>query len=540
MRRSQDLDRGVAQYDVFPAMRPSAVHSESPCDIERPDWSRSCHRSYVPLVIQVRRWRMFVFTGVVVALLLLAMGFLEGGFEVSSETLRYDQVEDPRDASWLAWHNTAARLEALNFYVGTVASLLAKPFEVAAMLVLPVVVLLFLTQESMFNDSLAWRIGVLMLQGVFISFLTNGFSTINVQNVTLLVDRGPLLQLIASLIAYLRDRIRLHAQALTDVETPELEAQQHVRRANISNIQRVVTFSVGRLAWRWLDLGIAFRAKCEVKTLEDCSGLAIPLDGGGWLTVSRQHVPMDGLGLVGEGHNVGLPLISVLDNVDTAMFLPLRRISKVSKIGAEAEWPCAREWDHIGQLVERNCLSMDHGVQEAVTAALFRLFQRGVAHRVVRDGSSTETLAFRGNVLRRGYYASVPHKSWAMSVIAGFLLVLSVAIVVSVASEPRERHIAHAMDVHRVARVHLVEQFFPKLFLHCALHNRSQDDDPRERVQSLEPFRIVAMTLEHRRSEGDIIVVTLPPSSDASSFPITPTVCSPRLGDAESPFYEFL
>jgi hypothetical protein len=116
------------------------------------------------------------------------------------------------------------------------------------------------------------------------------------------------------------------------------------------------------------------------------------------------------------------------------------------------------------------------------------------------------------DVIEYEFRVRIPLKSLVTSLMAGFLLILSVLIVI-LTSQRREKEMKHGLDVHRVARVHLVEQFFPKCFLNCTVGEVEFDH------QSLSSFQIIGMTLRQQTSNGDM-VVTLPPATVSSTEPL--------------------
>ncbi|RLN92648.1 hypothetical protein BBJ28_00009667 [Nothophytophthora sp. Chile5] len=119
----------------------------------------------MPLLIRVRRARVLSSAVGLVVILLLLVGVFAGGVSVGTR----DSVA------------SVAVLSKYNFYTGTVASMLAKPFELALALFVPVLSLVVAPRDSLQNDSLGWRVLLVCAQGTLSALLTGAFSTLNVQ-----------------------------------------------------------------------------------------------------------------------------------------------------------------------------------------------------------------------------------------------------------------------------------------------------------------------------------------------------------------------
>ncbi|RLN98782.1 hypothetical protein BBJ28_00002970 [Nothophytophthora sp. Chile5] len=119
----------------------------------------------MPLLIRVRRTRVLASAVGLVAMLLLLVGVFTGGVPVGTR----DSVA------------SVTVLSKYNFYTGTVASMLAKPFEVALALFVPVLSLVVAPRDSLQNESLGWRVLLVCAQGTLSALLTGAFSTLNVQ-----------------------------------------------------------------------------------------------------------------------------------------------------------------------------------------------------------------------------------------------------------------------------------------------------------------------------------------------------------------------
>ncbi|TMW57073.1 hypothetical protein Poli38472_002998 [Pythium oligandrum] len=309
--------------------------------------------------------------------------------------------------------------------------------------------------------------------------------------------------------------IRLTADRMMDVKVPDNDRPDN-QQANITNIQRTMTFTLGRLSWHKIDLSSQLKATCSVRNLGTCDGLTIELDGDQEALVSADHFALGDLMSIRSGRKSdrGLPLVSRISTVNGS-FLPLKNVRRVDSYLINGPTQrCAQDVDRIGQQIAENGWEMEFGLQEAYTAGIFHLFQRGVAHRRLQGlnlrTEDQDALDLKGNSIMFEFRVSVPRKSVAVTVLAGSLLILSV-VLVALMSQRREQELSDTSDVHRVARIQLVEQFFPKVFLNCQL-DMSDGDGALPFAASLEHYRIVSMTLRQQTPEGEVLI-TLPPST---------------------------
>ncbi|RLN66689.1 hypothetical protein BBP00_00002036 [Phytophthora kernoviae] len=119
----------------------------------------------MPLMVRVQYARVLAGAGVSVAVLMILVGVFASGVPVGSR----DTVA------------SVTVLNKYNFFTGTVAGMLAKPFEMAIALFVPVLSLVLSPRNSLQNESVAWRALLFCAQGTLGALLTGAFSTLNVQ-----------------------------------------------------------------------------------------------------------------------------------------------------------------------------------------------------------------------------------------------------------------------------------------------------------------------------------------------------------------------
>ncbi|KAF1793105.1 hypothetical protein GQ600_15128 [Phytophthora cactorum] len=122
-------------------------------------------KAKMPLLIRVRDVRVLAGAAGFVAALMLLVGVFTEGVPVGSR----DSVA------------SLDELNKYNFYTGTVAAMLAKPFEMALAFFVPVLTLVLSPRNSLQNDSMTWRALQFCAQGTLVALLTGAFSTLNVQ-----------------------------------------------------------------------------------------------------------------------------------------------------------------------------------------------------------------------------------------------------------------------------------------------------------------------------------------------------------------------
>ncbi|ETO84968.1 hypothetical protein F444_01213 [Phytophthora nicotianae P1976] len=119
----------------------------------------------MPLLIRFRDARVLAGAAAFVAALMLLVGVFTEGVPVGSR----DSVA------------SIDELNKYNFYTGTIAATLAKPFEMALAFFVPVLNLALSPRNSLQNDSMGWRTLQFCTQGTLVALLTGAFSTLNVQ-----------------------------------------------------------------------------------------------------------------------------------------------------------------------------------------------------------------------------------------------------------------------------------------------------------------------------------------------------------------------
>ncbi|KAE9294075.1 hypothetical protein PF008_g24637 [Phytophthora fragariae] len=128
-------------------------------------------KTKMPLLIRIRSVRVLAGTAAFVMALMLVVGIFSGGVPVGSR----DSVA------------SVDTLNEYNFYTGTAAAMLAKPFEMALALFVPVLSLVLSPRNSLQNESVTWRALLFCGQGTLTALLTGAFSTLNVQQLEPLV-----------------------------------------------------------------------------------------------------------------------------------------------------------------------------------------------------------------------------------------------------------------------------------------------------------------------------------------------------------------
>ncbi|GMF22427.1 unnamed protein product [Phytophthora lilii] len=143
--------RSASSWTVLSSLRRTAILGEQ--------------NATMPLLIRVHDVRVLVGAGVFVAVLMLLVAVFVGGVSVGS-----------RDS--VASVNTITQY---NFFTGTAAAMLAKPFEMALTFFVPMLTLVLSPRNSLQNDSVVWKTLVFCGQGTLAALLTGAFSTLNVQ-----------------------------------------------------------------------------------------------------------------------------------------------------------------------------------------------------------------------------------------------------------------------------------------------------------------------------------------------------------------------
>jgi hypothetical protein len=308
-----------------------------------------------------------------------------------------------------------------------------------------------------------------------------------------------------------------------------------VRRANVTNIRRTLSITVAFLSWRVEDLSKVYDVACAGP--RRCRGLWYPLNRNSDVLVDADLLIADELTTIAGQLLAGRPLVSVITDLPRGSFLAFSNVqqgiqqltkdgnlSRIDPTAPTTRWPCSRDVEVVADSIVLNRWFIDHSLQETYTAGLFHLFQFGVPHAVTYafPESPTKLVDLSGNQVTYEFVAHIPDKGALVSLLSGVLLLVSIFAVVC-AGRRRECTIRDLTDVHRVARVHLVDQFFPKVFLKCTVFTTPEG-------QSLEPFRIVAMRLHRTTPEGDVYVTLPAPApvidsaavSDSTSLSLLP------------------
>lgn len=264
------------------------------------------------------------------------------------------------------------------------------------------------------------------------------------------------------------------------------------------NIRRYQTITMGRLSWKTQDLASRFNAYCRADQ-GDCRGLSYQLEGNTsrYLVVGERHLPLDALGPFMGPRSQWTPLVMLTSSVESDLLFK-RNVKNNANWTIEEEKisgaMCSDAVESFARQINGNHWYMEYGVQEAYTAALFFLFQNAALREERQRVDKVQTLNFAGSHVEFTLEAKIPLQSAIVSICGSVLLLLSVFVVVII-SKRQERGALRdggGMDAHRVAKVLLVEQSFPKVFLQCTL------DGPhtRGRKKPLENFEIQSLSLK--------------------------------------------
>lgn len=302
------------------------------------------------------------------------------------------------------------------------------------------------------------------------------------------------------------------------------------------NVRRYQTITMGRLSWKTQDLASRFNAHCSADQ-GDCRGLSYQLEGNTsrHLVVGEKHLPLDTLGPFMGPRSQWTPLVILTSSVKSDLLFK-RNVKKNAnwtiEEGEISGAMCSDAVETFARQIDGNHWYMEHGVQEAYTAALFFLFQSAALREERQRADKAQTLNFAGSHIEFTLEAKIPLQSAIVSIFGCVLLLLGVFVVV-VASKRKERSAMRdgggGLDAHCVAKVLLVEQSFPKVFLQCEL------DDPHMRgcKKPLESFEIQSLSLQqldychHTGVESSAAVVSaawqsavlhLPPPRKATPF----------------------
>ncbi|KAF4044312.1 hypothetical protein GN244_ATG03401 [Phytophthora infestans] len=137
-------------------------------------YQRQLTPNAVPLLVRLQRHRILWTTLLGVAVIVVIMYFLQEGIVLKSIPVSSSGTED---------------IDAYNFYVGLITSLVVKPLMGLVSAIVPAVLLCFLTQVAMQETSSRWsRLGLALLGNVVLYCLLNGFMAVYVSEKTVRMD----------------------------------------------------------------------------------------------------------------------------------------------------------------------------------------------------------------------------------------------------------------------------------------------------------------------------------------------------------------
>lgn len=305
------------------------------------------------------------------------------------------------------------------------------------------------------------------------------------------------------------------------------------RMGHFINIRRYQTITMGRLTWKTQDLASRFNADCRADN-GNCRGLSYQLEGSTsrHLVVGEKHLPLDALGPFMGPRSQWTPLVMLTSTAKSDLIFKRNvRTNTNWRMEGNISAMCSDAVETFARKIDGNHWYMDYGVQEAYTAALFFLFQNAALREERQRVDKVQTLNFAGSKIEFTLEAKIPLQSAIVSICGSLLLLLGV-LVIMVIGKRKERAMRDGLDAHRVAKVLLVEQSFPKVFLQCTL------DDPLQRdglKRPLESFHIQSLSLKqvgythHTGVESSAAavsaawqsaVVQVPPSSSRKAPPI--------------------
>ncbi|KAL3663583.1 hypothetical protein V7S43_011470 [Phytophthora oleae] len=286
------------------------------------------------------------------------------------------------------------------------------------------------------------------------------------------------------------------------------------RVVKATNMKRFHTITLGRLSWRTMDLSSDFNAACGVGNTSACMGLSFLLKNSSstqHLVVGENHLPLDALGEFDGLYSRWTPLAMVTTPNDMQGDLLFRRNARSHS--GDLDGQCSTSVDVFATQVEQNHWYMSFGLQESYTAALFLLFQNAVVREERQSVDGSRTLNFAGSSTHVTLEAQIPLPSALIS-IAGSALVLVGALCIVLAGRRTKGVIQRDLGVEDIAKVLLVDQRFPRLFLDCTL------DDPDDRMRRpLHTFHISALVLHQEESPNNYnsndagIFIQYPPHS---------------------------
>uniref|UniRef100_K3WLM5 Uncharacterized protein n=1 Tax=Globisporangium ultimum (strain ATCC 200006 / CBS 805.95 / DAOM BR144) TaxID=431595 RepID=K3WLM5_GLOUD len=265
---------------------------------------------------------------------------------------------------------------------------------------------------------------------------------------------------------------------------------------HFTNIRKYQTITLGRLAWKTHDVAMRFNAVCDVSERNGCNGLSYRLDGNEsrYLVVGENHLPLSVLGPFEGTRSQWTPLVMLSTSLTNDLLV--KRNIKNKNVTWAIDGRCSDAVETLTRSIESNRWYMEYGLQEAYTSALFFLFQNAALRDTWQRSDDVGTLAFAGSRVETRLQAKIPLQSALLSI--GMCVVFLLGVIAAVIlGKRREPSIQEGLDVHRVAKVLLVDQSFPKVFLQCTLH----DTDTRIK-QPLGEFYIESMCLKQCTAHG--------------------------------------
>lgn len=330
---------------------------------------------------------------------------------------------------------------------------------------------------------------------------------------------------------------RIVGDEIYDGRAPDsTETSLDSNRATLVNPRKIYTLSVGRLAWKLLDIAKEYGAYCDN---DSCLGLEYFLDqttDGSFdysgATNSSSITEIDQYILVGES-SISLTSLREFQYNET------EDASSYSGFGSATRWvplmtlvtPMGDEYytlkgnvifpynfesfswtsgtrsgmdcsdaseDYLNHVV-RNHYYMEHGLQPSYTAGMYFLFQNGVMRNVTQVNVTLSTLVFDGNVKVMGVYMSTPKPSMIFT-ICGISILLLGAIAAIVSSwwlKPRSSR-SHDVTVDMVADMMLNDVKYPERMLYRRIANPVSADGQRF---PLDQFQIERISLRHQGRE---------------------------------------
>ncbi|GAB9465611.1 hypothetical protein Gpo141_00003015 [Globisporangium polare] len=265
----------------------------------------------------------------------------------------------------------------------------------------------------------------------------------------------------------LRRRIQSNAIAIEGVKS-------YNKIVRLKNLRKVYSFTVGELSWQFQDLAEVYGDECVDNDPTLCHGLRYNLSSSG--SVPSQHLLVESRFLPTEvranSSSTGrlLPFVSFVSSQQcddcnpippsTDLVLP-RRFTDVTGFVPDSEAFCYPDVGSYSRSKGTNHLYIEKSLQPAYTAAMFYLFQDGVA----RDALNTSTSSSTGKAARDGLSLTEP------------LAYLRNTQLIDV--KRMESKLQQMATAHTIAEVLIDDKKFPSLLLpKTALITLGDDDTP--------------------------------------------------------------